>query len=293
MSESLSKVIEAATRTLSLQDLLWFFLTVGVIFSTLERLFPASKRPIVRPGIGMDLFYWFFTPVITKIITNFALAIAVVGVLLLLSLPLDEKSLSGFGPVSHQPQWLQMIEILLLGDLIGYWMHRWFHVTWLWRFHAIHHSPKSLDWLSAYRMHPVNDMLSRIAQTVPLLMFGYSPNIIIAYVPFISAYVVFLHTNIAWTWGPLKYVISSPTFHRWHHSSEPGSIDRNYATFFPFWDLLFGTFFLPDRQPTRYGVKDNSVPDGFLGQMIHPFVWKGPQATTEPDGLAQPTTQPT
>jgi sterol desaturase/sphingolipid hydroxylase (fatty acid hydroxylase superfamily) len=293
MNESFSKVIEAATRTLSLEDLLGFFLAVGVVFSILERLFPASKRPLIRAGVGLDLFYWFFTPVITKIITNFALAIAVVSVLLIFSMPFDEKSLNGFGPVSRQPQWLQMIEILLLGDLIGYWMHRWFHVTWLWRFHAVHHSPKQLDWLSAYRMHPINDILSRIAQSVPLLMVGYSPNIIIAYVPFISAFVVFLHTNIAWTWGPFKYVFASPTFHRWHHSSEPGSIDRNYATFFPFYDLLFGTFFLPDRQPTRYGVKDNSVPDGFLGQMLHPFVWKGPQAQAEANTLVQATTQPT
>jgi sterol desaturase/sphingolipid hydroxylase (fatty acid hydroxylase superfamily) len=114
-----------------------------------------------------------------------------------------------------------------------------------------------------------------VAQALPLLLLGFSPRAIIDYVPFIVIYVVFLHSNVRWTFGPLRYVFASPTYHRWHHTSEAEGIDRNYATIFPLWDLLFGTFHLPGRQPARYGVKDNSVPESFLGQMLYPFVWRG------------------
>ena len=53
--------------------------------------------------------------------------------------------------MSRLPLWLQAIAILLLGDLIGYWMHRGFHGARLWRVHAVHHSSVDLDRLSAVR----------------------------------------------------------------------------------------------------------------------------------------------
>src|SRR5690606_3852647 len=59
--------------------------------------------------------------------------------------------------LASQPLWLQAIEILVIGDLVAYWMHRWFHGRGLWKFHAIHHCSKDLDWLSPVRLHPVND----------------------------------------------------------------------------------------------------------------------------------------
>jgi sterol desaturase/sphingolipid hydroxylase (fatty acid hydroxylase superfamily) len=276
MIDNITLVVSDILQLPSLQRLILYFVGIGLTFGLLERLFPATRRGIVRPNMGIDLFYWFFTPVVVKLITSMILVIVVWFVFYVLSWPLSEDSLRGFGPISKQPSWLQIIEMLFLADLIGYWMHRWFHVTCLWRFHAVHHSPKHLDWLSAYRMHPLNDAASRVIQTLPLLLLGFSPLLLMEYVPFIVVYVVFLHTNIRWTFGPFKYVIASPSFHRWHHASEEAALDRNYATMFPVWDLLFGTYFLPDRQPEKYGVKDDSVPESFFGQMLHPFVWRRP-----------------
>jgi sterol desaturase/sphingolipid hydroxylase (fatty acid hydroxylase superfamily) len=53
--------------------------------------------------------------------------------------------------VARQPRIAQGAELLVLSDLIGYWMHRLFHREPLWKFHAIHHSSEELDWLSATR----------------------------------------------------------------------------------------------------------------------------------------------
>ena len=38
--------------------------------------------------------------------------------------------------------------------------------------------------------------------------------------PFNIFHSAFVHANLNWTFGPLRYVISSPVFHRWHHSRE-------------------------------------------------------------------------
>ncbi len=273
MNDSVAQIIRDVVQPPSIWELGMLFLGAGLTLGLLERLFPATPPDLLhRPGIAIDALYWLFTPLVTKSITTIALAIAACSAYALFGWPITGEAMKGFGPIAAQPTWLQAIELLIAADLTGYWVHRWFHVTPLWRFHAIHHSPKQLDWLSAYRMHPLNDALARIAQTLPLLLLGFSPLVIAGFVPFIVIYVVFLHANIGWTFGPFRHVLASPTFHRWHHTSEQEGIDRNYATLFPIWDVLFGTYYVPRRQPARYGVKDDSVPETFWGQMLYPFV---------------------
>jgi sterol desaturase/sphingolipid hydroxylase (fatty acid hydroxylase superfamily) len=78
------------------------------------------------------------------------------------------------------------------------------------------------------------------------------------------------HANLSWTFGPLRYVIASPVFHRWHHSADAASREKNYAPMFPVWDLMFGTFYMPRRgRPERFGA--DGVPGDLVGQLIHPL----------------------
>ena len=59
----------------------------------------------------------------------------------------------------------------------------------------------------------------------------------------------------------MNYVFVTPEVHRWHHSGEVPENHRysvNYGVEFAFWDILFGTFHLPEKdgqpeQPTRIG----------------------------------------
>jgi sterol desaturase/sphingolipid hydroxylase (fatty acid hydroxylase superfamily) len=82
--------------------------------------------------------------------------------------------------VRRQPLGLQIFEVLLLGDLVGYWVHRLFHGRRRWRFHAVHHGSKDLDWLSAVRLHPVNDVVARVAQVIPVIVLGFPPTRLVA-----------------------------------------------------------------------------------------------------------------
>lgn len=174
--------------------------------------------------------------------------------------------------VRRQPAWLQAIEVLLIGDFVGYWTHRLFHGRRLWRFHAVHHASRHLDWLSSVRLHPVNDAVARMSGVVPILLLGFPPAVLAAYVPFLTLWAILLHANLPWSFGPFRYVIASPTFHRWHHTSEDEGLDKNFAGLFPFLDVTFGTFYMPyGRQPQRFGLKDETVPEGLLGQLAYPF----------------------
>jgi sterol desaturase/sphingolipid hydroxylase (fatty acid hydroxylase superfamily) len=122
------------------------------------------------------------------------------------------------------------------------------------------------------RFHPVNDVISRIVQAVPLVLLGFAPFAVVCAIPVVVTFIVVTHADVPWTWGPLRHVFVSPVYHHWHHSSEPEAIDKNFAGVFVLWDWLFGTYYLPrDRRPARYGVTDREVPRGFFGLLAYPF----------------------
>ena len=249
------------------------FLLLAAIFVVIERLSPGTRgQRRFRKGWSLDLLYWFFTPLVTRWIARICVAAAAGIVLLALGRSLDREVIArGFGPIARQPAWLQAIEILLLGDLVAYGIHRWFHGRRLWKYHAIHHSSTEVDWLSAVRLHPVNDVVTRVAQVVPFLLLGFSPFVLVAYLPVLTFYAILLLANVNWTFGPLGYVFASPVFHRWHHTKEAEAMDKNFAGMFPFIDLAFGTFYMPkDKLPTEFGVNE-AVPEGLVGQLAYPF----------------------
>lgn len=250
------------------------FILLTLVFWVIEFFWPGIPgQRRFRTGYRQDVFYWFFTPLVTKAISQLAVLLVLVPLFILLGRKLDKEVVqAGYGPALMLPRWVQAIAILVVGDFIGYWSHRWFHGRSLWKFHAVHHSSTELDWLSASRLHPVNEIGSRLLQAIPFVLLGFSPLVIGAYVPLLTFYAIFVHANVSWGFGPLRYVIATPLFHRWHHTCEDEAIDKNFAGLLPVWDLLFGTLYLPsDKRPKKFGVHDDSVPASFWGQMAYPF----------------------
>jgi sterol desaturase/sphingolipid hydroxylase (fatty acid hydroxylase superfamily) len=170
------------------------------------------------------------------------------------------------------PLWLQGLLFLVLSDFMLYWLHRLFHGGGFWKYHAIHHSSEELDWISAARFHPVNLFLGTIAVDVILLMAGISPNVMLWVGPFTTFHSAFVHANLSWTLGQFKYVLATPVFHRWHHTQLEEGGNTNFAGTFPVWDILFGTFRMPeDRLPDNYGANDQRIPNEIVGQLAYPF----------------------
>ena len=253
------------------------FVVVAAILSPLEWWRPGVPgQPRWRRDTPTDLLYWLFTPLVSGAIARMTVVVAIVLLALRAGHTLDRAAIGAYvwagGVVQRQPVWLQVVQVLLIGDLIGYATHRWFHGRRLWKFHAVHHSSTQVDWLSSVRLHPVNDVLSRVAQAVPIVLLGYPPTIVAAYVPLLSFYAILLHANVSWDFGPLRLVIASPAFHRWHHAREADGQGKNFAGLFPFIDAVFGTLHLPrDRRPETFGIVGDPVPAGLLAQLWYPF----------------------
>ena len=76
-----------------------------------------------------------------------------------------------------------------------------------------------LDWLSAARVHPVNDIANKSLQAMIIVALGYAPVLLAGALPLFTAYAIFLHANVSWNFGALRFVLASPRFHRWHHAA--------------------------------------------------------------------------
>jgi sterol desaturase/sphingolipid hydroxylase (fatty acid hydroxylase superfamily) len=262
----------------SLASLAVTLLILAAFFFVIERILGRGrKQSVIRKGWFTDVTYWFLTPFVTKQLVRLAL-IAPLLVLVAAHITsveaLKAMTYSGFGPLSRQPMWLQAMEVYVLGDFMAYWSHRLFHRGRWWPFHAVHHSTEELDWLGSLRVHPVNDLVNKLAQVTPILFLGFHPLVTASSAVFLTLYAIFLHANVNWDFGPLRSVIASPVFHRWHHSKDREAWDKNFAGLLPLWDILFGTYYMPKgRYPENFGIEE-PMPEGFIGQMAAPFVWK-------------------
>jgi sterol desaturase/sphingolipid hydroxylase (fatty acid hydroxylase superfamily) len=267
--------------TPTLLGTLGVLLALALIFFVLERLVArlssrglGRAQPVIRRGWWTDVVYFFATALVTKPLVRVLLYLPAVLLVIAQIVPAETFKLGayrGFGPLSRQPLWLQTIQIYLLVDLFAYWTHRLFHRGRWWPFHAVHHSSEDLDWLGALRVHPVNDLLNKFAQVTPVLLLGFNPLVTLSAAPVLTFYAIFLHANVNWDFGPLRGVIATPVFHRWHHSRDRAAWDKNFAGLFPFWDLLFGTYYMPrDRWPENFGIHE-PMPAGYLGQLWAPF----------------------
>jgi sterol desaturase/sphingolipid hydroxylase (fatty acid hydroxylase superfamily) len=171
------------------------------------------------------------------------------------------------------PLLVQIVAIIFLTDLVQYWLHRAFHrVPLLWRFHAVHHSAKSMDWMAGARMHFVEICILRGTTVLPMILLGFSTTAVHCYIFMVYLWSTFIHANIGWRMRGVEQVLVVPRFHHWHHGIEQEAIDVNFAIHFPWLDRLFGTYHMPsDRWPEGYGVADHPVPNGYLAQFMYPF----------------------
>lgn len=243
------------------------FLIVALIFVPLERIAALHKdQKIFRNHWKNDLIYVFFNRLLIKaaLISIFAICLGFLNQYI-------PKSIHE--TVSAQPIWVQIPEIIIIADVGFYLAHRAFHaVPVLWRFHSIHHSIEEMDWLAAHRVHPVDQIVSQTASLLPVFVLGFSGPAIIVFAFIYQWQSLLVHSNTRIPFGPLKWILASPQFHHWHHGNEPKAYNRNFAGQLPFIDLIFGTFFLPEKgTPEKYGVDEN-VPTCYHQQFIYPFL---------------------
>lgn len=244
----------------------------GLMFAPIERLFPhKGSQRLFRPEWREDLFYYLVSSMMVQVITFLTLAPSSY-------INTHVGWLEGTrAAISSLPWLVQFVLAMLLTDLAQYWFHRLFHrVPFLWGFHAVHHSAKSMDWLAGARMHFVEIVLLRTVTSLPLLTLGFLPSVMQAYVALVYIWSSLLHANLRGDFNTLGKFVALPRFHHWHHAIEAEGVDKNFAIHFPFYDRIFGTYYLPKGTwPSGYGVPEK-VPSGYWAQMRYPFVRKQP-----------------
>ena len=238
------------------------------VFVILEKMFPLYKnQPIFRKDWQTDLIHFGVNHLLVGLmllIVNFVIHRAQVIVV-------GEEGIQQFISTIHFLP--QLLLCLLVADLAEYVVNRAYHeVPCLWRIHSVHHSVETLDWLAGSRLHMAEILVTRIAVLTPLFLLGFDKSVVDMYIVIVGFQAVFNHANVHLPWGPLKYLIVTPDFHHWHHSSEQVAIDKNYAAHFAFIDYLFGTAVKTDRQfPETYGVVGSKIPERYLEQQAYPF----------------------
>ncbi len=175
--------------------------------------------------------------------------------------------------VQSLPFVVELFMALLITDIFQYWAHRIFHShNYLWRFHSVHHSTQNMDWLAGSRTHFVDIFFTRSMTFIPLYVLGFSSLTFNIYIVFIAIHAVLIHANTNINFGFLKYIITTPQYHHWHHCEDPKYYGKNFSVVFPFIDMIFGTFYLPGKEwPKGTGLHETSFPKGFVKQSIYPF----------------------
>lgn len=172
------------------------------------------------------------------------------------------------------PMWAQVLLAGLVLDLGLYTMHRASHSSdFLWRLHAIHHSPERLYWLNGGRRHPLSALVLAGPGLTVLFVLGATPIAVGAWLSFMSVHLAFQHANLDYRLGPMRHLLGVAEMHRFHHKRDFEDAQVNFGEVLLIWDRLFGTFHDAPRSPGRgeVGLHDNTIPRDYWGQLTSPF----------------------
>jgi len=139
----------------------------------------------------------------------------------------------------------------VLTSIIAYWWHRAMHkFDLLWRlFHQLHHSPRRIEALTSFYMHPFDGIAATFLNAVccylvlGLNAYGTAVSLIIA-----ALYNIYIHADLKTPYW-LGFIIQRPEMHRVHHKHMYHSQNYGLAIL----DLLFGTFSNPKEYVQEVG----------------------------------------
>lgn len=249
----------------------WFVIALffsAIVFVPIERMLSIRPQSPLRAEWRTDIAYFFMSHVLVQFV--------------LIAVTASTATIARFAAfpgltatIQSWPIVLQFLLAVFFADLAQALLHRAYHnIPWLWKFHAVHHSSRHMDWLAGSRVHLGEILLTRSAVLLPLVVLGFAPAAVNAYVILVGIQAVLAHANLRINFGWLEYVLVTPRYHHWHHARERDYIDVNYAIHLPLVDMLMGTFKRPPigAWPNEYGVmKLETVPAGFVRQTFMPF----------------------
>lgn len=257
--------------------------TLGAMLFVLERFVPLRRRAV---SLG------------ARLLVNFALsatAFLAAGALVRPSAgwTLEWANSQPFGLIHliGAPKAVQFALGFLLMDLSFYYWHVANHrISFLWRFHNVHHIDPDLDVTTAFRFHFGEVAMSVVFRVLQVALIGLPAAAFAAYEIVFQANTAFHHSNVRL---PIRLerllnkLLVTPRMHGIHHSQVQHETNSNYGVVFPWWDWLHRTLGLNVSQADIVvGVPGYSRPEDhrLLNALTMPFrkqrdYWRRPDGS--------------
>lgn len=230
------------------------FVLVSIYILIFERIIPLKQewKP-QNDTIWVDIKHFVFS---VAIMDSFGKTVALTVVLYL-----QERYFDPFKAWEELPLVFVYIIANVIGEFLPYLYHLISHKgkensyvsLFLWRIHAIHHLPTSLNLFKTNWIHPINMFLNTILKITPILFLGFTKEVVflVGVTHVVVAYIS--HANIITKRTLLDYLIVTPQIHHFHHSIKMAEA-KNFGNTIPFWDLIFGTYYNRKGTVDKVGV---------------------------------------
>ena len=143
------------------------------------------------------------------------------------------------------PQPIEIVIGFMLMDLAFYYWHLANHrISFLWRFHNVHHIDPDLDVSTAFRFHFGEMVFSVGFRVAQVAVIGLSPLTYLVYEFVFQANTLFHHSNVRLPIRMerlLNRVLVTPRMHGIHHSRVKAEVNSNFSVVLPWWDLMHRT----------------------------------------------------
>jgi sterol desaturase/sphingolipid hydroxylase (fatty acid hydroxylase superfamily) len=138
--------------------------------------------------------------------------------------------------------------VFILSDFKNYIFHRIMHLRPFWELHAFHHSATEMNVFTATRTHFLQKMILILLDAIMYAFFQVPITVFIGVSLFYQFLQYLHHSEVNWDFGWIgKWLLISPKAHRIHHSNKEIHFNKNFGSFFVFWDKLFGTYHIDDE----------------------------------------------
>src|SRR5215468_1878822 len=256
----------------------WDTLLILAVMIVVERIYTYKYAVSQRSVLARDVI----SNVVNLWITGTVTGLIVLPILAFFPEHFLGRKLILASPEQLGPVWLQVPVVLVSVSLFRYWMHRLQHsVPFLWKLHAYHHRVTDLQGSNTFVSHPIDFALRNTLVFLILGVVGFNPFALLITVPATNISGTFSHCGADIKGGILNYLFVTPEVHRWHHTAEIPEGHKysvNYGVEFSFWDLLFGTFYLPQKDgvavmPERIGYPGGALADesNYLRLLLAPL----------------------
>lgn len=218
-----------------MQDRLILIVSLYVIFGLFEMQFGAEKGHSVSNRL-LNIFYG------AVLFISGLLSVAFINHII----PIRPRALADHGFAFSV---FMAFVYIFFTDFVFYWYHRAQHrFKYLWVIHELHHSDTELNVSTSMRTHWLERPLQALLITVPItLVIGLDSRGIKLFPLLLTGWLFFTHANLKLSLGFLTPVFCGPQLHRIHHSNQPQHQGKNFAQFFPLFDILFGTYYHPAK----------------------------------------------